>query len=89
MKPCPQYEKLILIGNGCRGYKGGIRDGAKNYIFNMPRKARIDYPGLTHHIMARTFDGVKLFIDDDDRKYYVSCFEKRMTEFKYPNLSNN
>jgi len=46
----------------------------------MPRKARIDHPGLVHHIMARTFNDLKLFNDDADRNYYLSCLSSRIKE---------
>ena len=46
----------------------------------MPRKARINQPGLSHHIMSRTFNDVALFVDDADREYYLSCLKKRIKE---------
>jgi REP element-mobilizing transposase RayT len=46
----------------------------------MPRKARIDYPGLTHHIMARTFNDLFLFKDEDDRDHYLSLLTHRIKE---------
>lgn len=52
----------------------------KNHISPMPRKARIDHPGLTHHIMARTFGGMKLFGDDADRSQYLALLSKRIRE---------
>ena len=57
-----------------------IRDGVKYYIIYMPRKARIDYPGLTHHIMARTFNDLLLFTGDEDRHYYLSLLSRRIKE---------
>jgi putative transposase len=45
----------------------------------MPRKARINNPGLTHHIMARTFNDV-LFGDNADRTFYLSCLSRRIKE---------
>ncbi|MBN1128855.1 MAG: transposase [Chitinispirillaceae bacterium] len=46
----------------------------------MPRKARIDHAGLTHHIMARTFNDMVLFKDDADRAYYLLCLTRRIKE---------
>jgi len=46
----------------------------------MPRKARINNPGLTHHIMARTFNDLLLFGDNDDRNFYLSCLSRRIKE---------
>ena len=46
----------------------------------MPRKARINHAGLTHHIMARTFDDIVLFKDNADRRYYLSCLSHRIKE---------
>jgi putative transposase len=46
----------------------------------MPRKARIDHAGLTHHIMARTFNDLALFRDSADRSFYLSCVSRRIAE---------
>lgn len=46
----------------------------------MPRKARIDHAGLTHHIMSRTFNDMMLFKDEDDRTFYRSCLAHRTRE---------
>ena len=46
----------------------------------MPRKARINHPNLIHHIMARTFNDMKLFGDDADRTQYLSCLSHRIKE---------
>jgi hypothetical protein len=35
-------------------------------IIAMPRKARINNPGLTHNVMARTFNDLLLFKDAPD-----------------------
>ena len=39
--------------------------------FIMPRKARIDHAGRTHHVTARSFNDMVLFKDDADRAYYL------------------
>jgi REP element-mobilizing transposase RayT len=46
----------------------------------MPRKARINHPGLSHHIMTRTFNDLLLFRDDADREFYLSCLFRRIRE---------
>lgn len=46
----------------------------------MPRKARIDYPGLTHHVMSRSVDGVDLFWDDADRRFFLASLSQRLKE---------
>jgi len=33
----------------------------------MPRQARLDAPGLVHHVMARGIEDQKIFRDDIDR----------------------
>ena len=33
----------------------------------MPRQARLDIPGLIHHVMARGIEGRDIFLDDEDR----------------------
>lgn len=58
----------------------GFGDGVKYYIIAVPRKARIDYPGLAHHIMVRTFNDLMLFKNDFDRKFYLSCLSHRIKD---------
>ena len=71
-------------GHRCRRFlpvkRPWLTDGVKYYIIGMPRKARIDYPGLTHHVMARTFSEWKLFCDESDREFFVVSLEKRVIE---------
>ena len=38
----------------------------------MPRQARLDAPGTLHHIMIRGIEGRKIFVDDEDRKDFLS-----------------
>jgi REP element-mobilizing transposase RayT len=40
----------------------------------MPRTARIDAPGLVHHVIARGIEKRRIFLDDADR----SCFVRRL-----------
>lgn len=42
----------------------------------MPRQARLDVPGLIHHVMARGIEGRDIFIDDNDRTNFL----KRLVE---------
>ena len=37
----------------------------------MPRKSRIDTPGVLHHIIARGIDRKKIFKDDKDRDDFL------------------
>jgi len=37
----------------------------------MPRRPRLDMPGLVHHVMARGIEGRDLFRDDDDREGFL------------------
>lgn len=42
----------------------------------MPRKPRLDIPGLLHHVMARGIEGQDIFRNDDDR----GAFLKRLSD---------
>ncbi|MBN1551129.1 transposase [bacterium] len=42
----------------------------------MPRKARLLIPGAIHHVMAHGIDGRKIFIDDEDRSFFVLLLAK-------------
>ena len=37
----------------------------------MPRKARLNLPGLVHHVMGRGIDGRDIFCVDDDRQRFL------------------
>ena len=41
----------------------------------MPRQARLDAPGVLHHIMARGIEGSPLFRDEQDREAFVGDSE--------------
>lgn len=69
---CPNYKLNFVLRRS--------RDGVKYYIITMPRKARIDYPGLTHHVMARTFNDLLLFNDEEDKRHYLSLLSYRIKE---------
>ena len=49
----------------------------------MPRKARINSPGVLQHVMARGIDGRDLFKGDDDRNIFLNFFKKRLQEVGY------
>ena len=38
----------------------------------MPRLARLDAPGVLHHIMGRGIEGNKILINDKDRKDFIA-----------------
>ncbi len=42
----------------------------------MPRSARLDAPGVLHHIMIRGIERRKIFTDDQDREDFLSRLEK-------------
>jgi hypothetical protein len=52
----------------------GIGAGVNYYIIHMPRKARINQPGLTRRIMTRPFNDLSLFRDDEDRTFFTDDF---------------
>ena len=38
----------------------------------MPRQARINVPGLFHHVMARGIEGREIFRDESDRENFLA-----------------
>jgi REP element-mobilizing transposase RayT len=46
----------------------------------MPRKARLDIPGLLQHVIARGIERRKIFIDDKDRSLFVDRLSKLLEE---------
>ena len=46
----------------------------------MPRKARLDMPGLLQHVIARGIERRKIFIDDKDRSLFVDRLSKLLEE---------
>ena len=48
----------------------------------MPRKARLDAPGVLHHVMARGGDKTDIFQDDADRKAFLSRIEQLVVSTK-------
>jgi len=48
----------------------------------MPRSARLDAPGVLHHIMIRGIERRKIFLDDKDRENFLSRLEKLLPAIK-------
>lgn len=44
----------------------------------MPRQARLDAPGLVHHVMARGIEDQKIFRDDKDRENFLVRLAKSL-----------
>jgi putative transposase len=48
----------------------------------MPRIARLDSPGLLHHVMIRGIERRKIFNDDKDREYFIDRLSTLLPETK-------
>ena len=48
----------------------------------MPRHARIDIPGLLHHVSVRGIEKRPVFLDDQDREEFLSRFTMLLAETK-------
>lgn len=48
----------------------------------MPRSARLDAPGVMHHIMVRGIERRKIFLDDKDREDFLSRMERLLPATK-------
>ncbi len=46
----------------------------------MPRKARLDIPGLLQHVIVRGIERRKIFLDDDDRRLFLNRFSSLLEE---------
>jgi REP element-mobilizing transposase RayT len=46
----------------------------------MPRHARIDLPGLLHHVIVRGIEKRPVFLDDQDREEFLSRFSQLLAE---------
>ena len=42
----------------------------------MPRSARLDAPGVLHHVMGRRIESRKIFLDDPDREDFLLRLEE-------------
>ena len=49
----------------------------------MPRKARLFFPGAIVHIMARGIDSCNIFIDDEDRTFFLALLESGLRKTGY------
>jgi putative transposase len=54
----------------------------------MPRLARLDAPGVLHHIMGRGIEGNKIFIRDKDRQDFVGRLGCT-PDITFPTLEND
>ena len=48
----------------------------------MPRVARLDTPGLLHHVMIRGIERRKIFNDDNDRENFLNRLSILLPETK-------
>lgn len=55
---------MLHINVSGRSAHGGRRDG-------MPRQARLDVPGLIHHVMARGIEGREIFRLNKERDAFL------------------
>ena len=46
----------------------------------MSRSVRIEFPGAFHHVMARGNRRQKIFLDDDDRRFFPEDFGGSMRD---------
>jgi putative transposase len=53
------------------------------YIQKMPRKARLTVTGAIHHIMSRGNAGMQIFVDDEDRRFFLSVLENLLKKNGY------
>jgi len=50
----------------------------------MPRVARLDAPGVLHHIIIRGIERRNIFRDDEDRENFLDRMGKLLLETKTP-----
>src|SRR4029453_18125130 len=57
----------------------------------MARSLRIEYPGAFYHVMARGNRREKIFVDDDDRRYFLKAVSEAcgMTGWRGPCLGSD
>jgi len=60
----------------------------------MPRQSRLDAPGALHHVMGRGIDGVKIFSNQKDRKYFLErladlCRADALSVYAWALMSNH
>lgn len=49
----------------------------------MSRPIRIEFPGAIYHISSRGHDNQKIFIDDDDKQFFVDLLQKTVDRFHW------
>lgn len=49
----------------------------------MSRPIRIEFPGATYHISSRGHDHQVIFIDDDDKKFFLDLLQKTVQRFHW------
>lgn len=49
----------------------------------MPRKKRLTVPGALHHVMARGIEGQDIFLDDEDRRFFLHLLTVGLTATGY------
>lgn len=52
----------------------------------MPRQARLDVPGLIHHVMARGIEGRDIFLDSNDRQDFLQRLQNVLAGEGGPSL---
>jgi putative transposase len=52
----------------------------------MPRQARLDIPGLIHHVMARGIEGREIFHTDSDREFFLKRMADVLADHGAPTL---
>ena len=60
----------------------------------MPRKPRLDAPGVLHHVMGRGVEGTEIFRDDTDRNDFLKrlatqCDNRRLIVYAWVLMSNH
>jgi REP element-mobilizing transposase RayT len=48
----------------------------------MPRQARLDAPGVLHHIMMRGIERRKIFMDERDREDFLERLSKLLPQIE-------
>lgn len=52
----------------------------------MPRQARLDIPGLVHHVMARGIEGREIFHNNSDREFFLNRMSDILADHGAPTL---
>jgi putative transposase len=70
----PQINSLYNAGSKlhCHALSGDINYGTEQVML---RQARLDAPGVLHHVMSRGIEGTKIFRNQKDRQDFLSRLE--------------